>query len=34
VGEPLAAVTIASADAPPRRVVLRRRFEVNEGIIG
>ncbi len=34
VGEPLATLTISSADDPARRVVLRRRFEVNEGVIG
>ena len=34
VGEPLARVTVTLRDAPPRTVVLRRRFEVNEGIIG
>lgn len=34
VGEPLASMTVTARDAPPRQVVLRRRFEVNEGIIG
>jgi hypothetical protein len=34
VGEPLASVTVGFRDAPSTTIVLRRRYEVNEGIIG
>lgn len=34
VGEPLATVSVAFEDSATADVVLRRRFEVNEGIIG
>lgn len=34
VGEPLATLTITSPGTAPHEVVLRRRFEVNEGVIG
>ncbi len=34
VGEPLAGITVTPAQGPPLHVTLRRRFEVNEGVIG
>lgn len=34
VGEPLASLRVHLDDAPPVKVTLRRRFEVNDGIVG